>query len=80
MKILSDSQRRYIDLYGWNISSMRNKWYLRFYVEIGQEQLSIASYDMEDETLRLKYKLPCCVIEMIYARIDRLNDFERERI
>ena len=79
MKTLSDEQLKYIEHYGWNISSMRNKWYLRFYVELGSEQLSIASYDLEDGSLKLRYKLPCSVIEMIYSRIDRLNDWRDKR-
>lgn len=79
MKTLNDDQLKYIELYGWNISSMRNKWYLRFYVELGKEQLSVASYDLEDGSLKLRYELPYNAIEMIYVRIDRLNDWRDKR-
>lgn len=79
MKTLSDEQLKYIELFGWNISNMRNKWYLRFYVELGSEQLSIASYDLEDGSLKFRYKLPFNVIEMIYERIDRLNDWRDKK-
>lgn len=73
MKILTDEERRYIDFYGWHISSMRSKWYIRFYAELGEEQKSIASYDIEDESLKLKYKIPCCVLEMIYSTLERMK-------